>query len=53
MEITQSEQDRKANENNVRDLWGNIKRVDLLVIRVPEGEERIKGTGNLFEEINL
>ena len=42
MEITQSEQQierqMKTNESNIRDLWDNIKCVNLHIIGVPEGE---------------
>ena len=33
----------KRNEDSLRDLWANIKRTNICIIRVPEGEEREKG----------
>lgn len=35
----------------VRDLWDNIRHVNIYIIEVPEGEEREKGTENLLEEV--
>ena len=39
----------KKNEGSVSSLWGNSKRSDIHIIRVPEGEEKEQETGNLFE----
>ena len=54
-EITQGEQVKekriKKSEDSLRDLWNNMKRTNIRVIRVPEGEERDKGAENLFQEI--
>ena len=33
----------KRNEDSLRDLWDNIKHTNILIIRIPEGEEREKG----------
>ena len=41
----------KKHESNIRDLWDNIKRADLCIIRIPEGEEKGKGIENIFEGI--
>ena len=41
----------KRNEDRLRDFWENIK-FNICIIGVPEGEEREKGCGELFEEIN-
>ena len=41
----------KRNEDSLRDLWDNIKRNNICIIRVPEGEEREKGPEKIFEEI--
>ena len=41
----------KRNEDSVRDLWDNIKRKNICIIRVPEGEEREEGPEKIFEEI--
>ena len=35
----------------VSELWDNVKRTNIRIIGVPEGEEREKGTENIFQEI--
>ena len=55
VEITDMEQKRekrlKTNEENLRELWDNIKCTNICIIGVPEGEEREKGTEKIFQEI--
>lgn len=55
MEITDAEQKRekrlKKNEASLRELWDNIKRTNIRIIGVPEGEEREKRTEKIFQEI--
>ena len=55
VEFTAAEQNKekrmKRNEDSLRDLWNNIKRKNIRIIRVPEGEEREKGPEKIFEEI--
>ena len=41
----------KRNENNLRDLWDNIKCTNICIIGVPEGEEREKGPEKIFEGV--
>ena len=41
----------KRNEDSLRDLWDNIKRKNIRIIGVPEGEEREKGPEKILEEI--
>ena len=41
----------KRNEDSLRDLCDNIKRNNIRIIGVPEGEEREKGPEKIFEEI--
>ena len=41
----------KTNEESLRELWDNVKRTNIRIIGVPEGEEREKGTEKLFQEI--
>ena len=41
----------KRDEGSLRDLWDNIKCNNILIITVPEGEEREKGPEKIFEEI--
>ena len=54
-EITDAEQKRekrlKTNEESLRELWDNVKHTNIHIIGVPEGEEREKGTENIFQEI--
>uniref|UniRef100_A0A5G2R9L7 L1 transposable element RRM domain-containing protein n=2 Tax=Sus scrofa TaxID=9823 RepID=A0A5G2R9L7_PIG len=55
VEITDAEQKRekrlKANEESLRELWDNVKRTNICIIGVPEGEEREKETEKIFQEI--
>ena len=55
VEITAAEQNKekrmKRNKDSLRDLWDNIKRDNICIIGVPEGEGREKGPEKLFEEI--
>ena len=55
MEIMDAEQKRekrlKTNEESLRGLWDNVKRTNIRIIGVPEGQEREKETEKIFEEI--
>ena len=55
VEFTIMEQNKekrmKRNEDSLRDLQDNIKCTNILIIGVPEGEEREKGPEKIFEEI--
>ena len=55
VEITAIEQNMgkrmKRNEDSIRDLWDNIKCMNIGTIGVPEAEEREKGPEKTFEEI--
>ena len=55
VEFTAMEQNKekrmKRNEDSLRDLWENIKRNNIRIIGVPEGEDREKGPEKIFEEI--
>ena len=55
MEITTAEQNKekrmKRIANSLRDLWDNIKCNNILMIRVPEEEEKKKRTEEIFEDI--
>ena len=54
LEITIAEQNKdkrmKRTEDNLRDLWDNIKCTNIWIIGVPEEEEKQKGTEKIFEE---
>ena len=41
----------KRNEDSLRDLWDNIKCTNILIIGVPEEEEKKKGSEKIFEDI--
>ena len=41
----------KRNEDSLRDLWDNIKYINICIIGVPGGEEREKRPEKIFEEI--
>ena len=55
VEITSEEQNKvkrmKRTEDSLRDLWDNIKHTNILIIGVPEEEEKKKGYKKIFEEI--
>ena len=55
MEVTTAEQNKekgmKRIEDSLRDLWGNIKFTNIRIIRVPEEEEKKKGSEKIFEVI--
>ena len=40
----------KRNEDNLRDLWDNVKHPNIQIIGVPE-EDKKKGHEKIFEEI--
>ena len=55
VEFTAVEQNKekrmKRNEGSLRHLWDHIKRMNINIIGVPEGEQREKGPEKIFEEI--
>ena len=55
VEITTTEQNKekrmKRTEDSLRDLWDNIKHINIQIIEVPGEEEKKKGTEKIFEEI--
>ena len=55
VEITFEEQNKvkrmKRAEDNLRDLWDHIKRINIWIIGVPEEEEKKKWYEKIFEEI--
>ena len=52
MDVKEKREKRlKTNEESLRELWDNVKRTNILITGVPEGEEREKVTEKLFEEI--
>ena len=55
VEITSEEKNKvkrmKRTEDSFRDIWDNIKHTNILIIGVPEEEEKKKGYEKIFEEI--
>ena len=41
----------KRNEDNLRDLWDNVKCPNIQIIGVPEEEDKKKGREKILEEI--
>ena len=41
----------KRNEDNLRDLWDNVKHPSIIIIGVPEEEDKKKGHEKILEEI--
>ena len=54
VEINEAERKKekriKRNEDNLRDLWDNVKHPNILITEVPEEEDKKKGHENLLEE---
>ena len=55
MEITTTEHNKekrmKRIEDSLRDLWDNIKHINIQILGVPEEEDKKKGTEKIFQEI--
>ena len=55
VEINEAEKKKekrmKRNEDNLRDLWDNLKHPNIQIIEVPEEEDKKKGHETIFEEI--
>jgi len=55
VEITTTEQNiekrMEKNEDSLRDLWDNIKYINIHIREVQEAEEKQKGPEKIFEEI--
>ena len=45
------EKNMKRNEDNLRDLWDNVKCPNIQIIGVPEEEDKKKGPEKILEEI--
>ena len=43
----------KGTEDSPRDIWDNIKSINIRIIGVPEEEEKKKGYEKIFEEITV
>ena len=41
----------ERNEDNLRDLWDNVKCPNIQIIRVPEEEDKMKDHEKILEEI--
>ena len=53
VEINEAERKKriKRNEENLRDLWDNVKHPNIRIIGIPEEEDKKKGHENILEEI--
>ena len=56
LEINEAERKKikkriKRNEDNLRDLWDNVKCPKIQIIGVPEEEDKKKGHEKILEEI--
>ena len=55
VEINETERKKekrdKRNEDNLRDLWDSVKRPNILIIGVPEEEDKKKDHKKILEEI--
>ena len=51
VEINEAERKKKRNEDNLRDLWDNVKRPNIRIIGVSEEEDKKKGHEKLLEII--
>ena len=53
LEINEAERKKriKRNEDNLRDLWDNVKCPNFQIIGVPEEEDKKKGHEKMLEEI--
>ena len=55
VEINEAERKKekrmKRNEDNLRDLWDNVKGPNIRIILVPEEEDKKKGHEKILEEI--
>ena len=55
VEINEAERKKekriKGNEDNLRDLWENVKYPNISIIGVPEEEDKKKGHEKIIEEI--
>ena len=50
-ETGKKEKTIKRNEDNLRDLWDNVKCPNIRIIGVPEEEDKRKGRKKVLEEI--
>ena len=51
VEINEAEQKKELNEDNLRDLWDNVKHPNIQNIGVPEEKDKKKGSEKILEEI--
>ena len=47
----QNKKRKKINEDSLRGLEDNVRCINIHIIGVPEGQEREKGSDNIFEDI--
>ena len=56
VEINEAERKKekiiKRNEDNLRDLWDNVRCPNIRIIGVPKEEDKKEGHEKIFEEVN-
>ena len=50
-EVERKKESKKKNEDNLRDLWDNVKCPNIRIIGVSEEEDKKKGHKKILEEI--
>ena len=57
VELNEAEREKekriKRNEDNLRDLWDNVKCPNIRIIGVPEKKDKKKGREKILEEITV
>ena len=51
VEINEAERKKELNEDNLRDLWDNVKCHNIRIIGAPEEEDKKKGHEKILEEM--
>ena len=51
VEINEAERKKERNEDNLRDLWHNVKCPNIRIIGVPGEDDKKKGHEKILEEI--
>ena len=46
-------EENKRNEDNLKDLWDNVKCLNIRIIGVPEEEDKKKDHEKILEEIRV
>ena len=49
VELSEAEREKKRKEDNLRDLWDNVKHPNVQIIGVPEEEDKKKDHEKILE----